>query len=643
MKKIIFFLFLSLNLFAYELSTTTVTAKRSILSYTNDVEVLGKDKILHFGDLSKSFLNLPGFSMSKKGGNGSEVFFRGQSASRVPIFLNNNFINGGCGGRMDSGVSYIFPENYEKVVTIKGPQDVRYGSLISGGIILDRDILRLDKTTFKGNTSFLYGSFKQIEKNAKILGGNEFGSLRAIASSYRSDDYKTPKNGKIHSKYKKESISLIATLTPFENSAIEFDTDLSRGFASYADRKMDGRTFDRKSFNLRLNQTFDALNFDFRTWYNEISHIMDNFSYRPLPKTGWMKNPMVTNVKRTNSGFRAETDFSPLQDLRLYAGTSYSYDEHKSRSGMGTTGDLADKMMKSRPFSKNFSAKISSIFTQGEYFGFENVGLFFGGRYDNSNSKIRKGYDWKNPKQDLFSSFARFENYLNDLTFYTGVGFVSRAADFWELNKNNGENLNSEKNTQIDIGAIYKNENFYLNSSAFASRIDEYIFIDYENGLSLQTDALLLGGEMETGYKFYEIFNIYGNLSYTYGKNLKFHKPLPRISPLQANLAFFIDKDPWIVRLDLNANSAQNRIDKDHGNVIGKDIDKTSGFYTLNFYSGYKFKNLSAYLGVDNITDKTYSYHLSKNSVAIDGLDNPVSNTIYEKGRSYWGKIKISF
>lgn len=87
MKKIIFFLFLSLNLFAYELSTTTVTAKRSILSYTNDVEVLGKDKILHFGDLSKSFLNLPGFSMSKKGGNGSEVFFRGQSASRVPIFF----------------------------------------------------------------------------------------------------------------------------------------------------------------------------------------------------------------------------------------------------------------------------------------------------------------------------------------------------------------------------------------------------------------------------------------------------------------------------------------------------------------------------------------------------------------------------
>lgn len=628
--------FLLVNLSAYELSTISVTAKRDPLTYTKDIEILGKDRILHSGDLAKSFLSYPGFSMAKKGGNGSEVFFRSQTGSRVPTFLNNNFINGGCGGRMDSGVAYVFPENYETITAIKGPQDVRFGSLISGGIILDRDILRLNKTTLTGDASFLYGKFKQIEANARIVGGNENGSVQLITSRYSSNDYETAKNYKVHSKYKKESLSFIATVTPSENTAIEFDMDLSRGFSSYADRGMDGRTFDRNSFNLRINHQINQLNLDFRTWYNEIDHIMDNFSHRPT-KMKFMAN----NPKRSNSGFRGEASFYALQDLKLFLGTSYSYDKRKSRrSGGQNSAQEANDILNKKPYSKNFLSQMRSIFAQGEYFGVENSGIFFGARFDQVRSNFVK-YKWKNKDSDLFSGFLRYEKYFDDLTFYSGVGLASRAADFWELNKE--ENLKSEKNTQLDLGAIYKTENFYLNSSIFASKIKDYIFVDYSANpaKALQTNALLFGGEIEVGYKFAEIFNVLGNLSYTYGKN--HHKPLPRIAPLQTNLAFFIQKDPWILRLDLNAAAKQNRIDENYGNIIGKDTIKTNGFYTLDLYGGYKFEKISLYLGVDNLTNQYYAYHLSKHNTGIADLGNPSSDVIYEKGRSFWGKFKINF
>lgn len=55
---------------------------------------------------------------------------------------------------MDSGITYIFPENYDKITILKGPQDVRFGALISGGVLFDRNIVRLDKLNAKADTSF---------------------------------------------------------------------------------------------------------------------------------------------------------------------------------------------------------------------------------------------------------------------------------------------------------------------------------------------------------------------------------------------------------------------------------------------------------------------------------------------------------
>lgn len=341
---------------------------------------------------------------------------------------------------LDSGITYIFPENYDKITILKGPQDVRFGALISGGVLFDRNIVRLDKLNAKADTSFFYGSFNQIEATANALAGNEFGSLQVFASRYSSDDYKNANKETVHSANKKESLSLVATLTPFEQSAFEFNVDVSRGFAAYADRTMDARTFDRTSFNFRFNQELNLVlnSVDLRAWYNEIDHIMDNYSHRP----NLIGKYNLNNPKRTNIGARTELNLNATDVLGFSFGADYNNDKHSSRSGNGASASASDDMAFSKSYEPNYRAQNFGIFVQGQYFGVDDSGLFFGTRLDTLDKK-RYANSWS--KTELLpSGFLRYEHYFDNVTFYGGAGFASRGADFWELNKTGGEALHPE-------------------------------------------------------------------------------------------------------------------------------------------------------------------------------------------------------
>lgn len=61
-------------------------------------------------DIAKSLTYISGFSMTRKGGGGSEVYYRSQGGSRLPILINGGILNGGCGGRMDTTLTYILPK-----------------------------------------------------------------------------------------------------------------------------------------------------------------------------------------------------------------------------------------------------------------------------------------------------------------------------------------------------------------------------------------------------------------------------------------------------------------------------------------------------------------------------------------------------
>ena len=50
---------------------------------------------------------------------------------------------------MDTTLTYLFSQNYDTLTILKGPQDVRYGALIAGGLLFDRESVRLESNTLK--------------------------------------------------------------------------------------------------------------------------------------------------------------------------------------------------------------------------------------------------------------------------------------------------------------------------------------------------------------------------------------------------------------------------------------------------------------------------------------------------------------
>lgn len=633
-------------------SVVVVSSWKNDLFTPASIDLYGKDTPLHSGDLAKSMLLIPGFSMSRKGGAGSEIFFRSQGASRMPIFLNGGVLNGACGGRMDTITTYTFPENYNRISIYKGPQDVRYGALIAGGVLFDRDITRLQNPNFSGSASVLYGSFKRLDVNANAMVGNKYGSLQAIISHYSSDDYIAGGGIKVHSAYNRESASIIGTITPSENTALELDMDMGNGFASYADRSMDARTFDRISYNLKYQQHFSGIFdlLDIRAWYNGIDHIMDNFSYRPVTNGKYS----LSNPKRTNIGTRIEGKLFLNDMIELYVGGNYNHDFNELRMGSGANANEANAALNSS-YGDNFLFESAGLFTQGSYLD-SDFGIFFGGRYDYVYTLQYSTLESLN--NNLGSAFGRYEKYFNSATLYAGLGVAERAADFWERSKSGGMDLSPETNIQMDMGTLYKQKDYNVRASAFFSFMPNYIVLYYGDTMNattstFNTNAMLFGGEIEGEYILLDSVHFYGSMSYTYGQNLstyygdgytlRANSPLPQIAPLQGQVSIFYNKSGWFLRFDTFFNAAQHRYALNFGNVVGKDFGSSKGFAVFNLYGGYQFKQVQLLAGVDNLADTLYAYYLSKSGASIAALGIEPTSRVYEPGRYIWVKIKATF
>lgn len=257
-------------------------------------------------------------------------------------------------------------------------------------------------------------------------------------------------------------------------------------------------------------------------------------------------------------------------------------------------------------------------------------------------------------KYNLNSAFLRYEHYFDNVTLYGGLGHAERSPDFWEMNKDFANNslgvARKEKNTQLDIGAVYKDDISEVSANLFYLRVNDYILMTSRQ--TLNTDALIYGGDMDGSVKLFDILKLGAGISYTKGKNLKnitgFYNlnsgaPLPQIAPLQAKFEVGLEKNDWFAKSVVTAHKGQHKIAKSYGNIAGMDTEKSGGFATVSLYGGYKYKNAQFLLGAENLTNKQYAYHVSKQGASIPELGIEQTSHIYEPGRNYWLKVKLHF
>lgn len=612
--------------------------------------------------------SIPGMSVTRKGGTDGDPAFRGMAASRLNILLDGEMILGGCGNRMDPPTAYVFPETYDRVTLLKGPQTVLYGPGNSAGTVLfEKKPTYFPEAGWKLNGSLMGGSFGRHDEVLDFQGGNSGLYFRGSATNSQSEDYKDGDGKKIHSGYERWSTNAAFGWTPDADTRVEFSAIRSDAKAAYADRTMDGTKFERENYGLRFDKkNVSALveRIEAQAYYNYVDHVMDNYSLRRLPAS---IKPMVSNPDRETLGGRVALTLRPGDASRAVLGIDTQSNKHTVRSTMNQAAMPYESMAR----LEDASFDQQGLFGEWTQFLGERDRIIAGLRGDwwqaqdkrqtlrLSTGTVANPTAGASRDEVLSSGFARYEHDLvGGPTLYGGLGHSERFPDYWELIGGSKESLTStsafasvrpEKTTQLDLGANWKAGPWSGFVSGFYNRINDYILIESKitkgtrTGITVarNVDATTWGGEAGVSYRFTDNLKGDASLAYVRGENDSENRPLGQIAPLEGRLGLAWDNRVWSAGALLRLVAAQDRYALNEGNIVGQDIGKTGGFGVFSINGGYRpAKGVLIAAGIDNLFDKTYAEHISRAGAMVAGFDQTLR--VNEPGRTVWLKASMA-
>lgn len=654
-----------------ELSPTVITAIAPSSPLTIVTDPKDPRQPVPASDGGDYLKTIPGFALVRNGGTNGDPVLRGMFGSRLNILTNGSMMLGACPGRMDAPTSYISPETYDKLTVIKGPQTVLYGPGASAGTVLfDREPENFGELGTRVNASILAGSHGRFDKVVDAAAGGPLGYVRVIGNTAHSDDYRDGNNDIVASRYDKWNGDVAVGWTPDADTLIELTAGKGDGEARYAGRGMDGSQFLRESLGLRFEKSniTDVLEkLEAQVYYNYADHVMDNYTLRTPSGTGMMAGPMASNVDRRTLGARIKATWR-WADIQLITGLDAQTNEHRQRSGMGID------TYKDQPYTKDADFHNYGVFSEMTWYAADRDRLITGARVDRASAKDYRQTTGSgmmsrpNPTADntradtLPSGFVRYEHDLADspTTLYAGLGHAQRFPDYWELfspksgpagSVNAFDSIKPEKTTQFDFGVNYKSADLEAWASGYLGVVRDYTLFDYTPammGMSTSRaeniDARIMGGELGAAYKLTDHWKADATLAYAWGKNSSDGKALPQMPPLDARFGLTYSEDNWSAGALWRVVAAQNRIDQNKGNVVGKDYDKSSGFGVFSLNGAYRInKNWKVSSGVDNLFGKAYAEHLNLAGNAGFGYPANDPQAINEPGRTLWTKVDMSF
>lgn len=603
---------------------------------------------------------IPGFSVIRKAGTDGDPVLRGMAGSRINILLDGQQILGGCGGRMDPPTAYVFPETYDSITVLKGPQTVLYGPGNSAGTVLfERKMPHFTEPAVKFNGSLTAGSFGRRDGVADVVYGTSGFYLQAGATHSQSDDYKDGDGRTVHSRYQRWNTTAALGLTPDRDTLLELSLARSDGEAAYADRGMDGTRFARDNIGFKFskrNVSTLITRLDAQVYRNYIDHVMDNYSLRTA--TGMR---MVSNPDRTTSGARVAATLRVADTTQLVVGADVQENTHTLRSSQNQLAQPYE----ARPRVEDANFRNAGLFGELTQVITDADRVVTGLRVDRWHAQdLRTAVaSLPNPSagqtrdDTLTSGFARYERELGSMpmTLFAGLGHSERFPDYWELiAKESAASLSAfdtrpEKTTQLDVGAIYQSNALHVSVSGFYGKVNDFIQIQSRISKGARTglviarniDATTWGGEVGANYALNKSWKADGSVAYVRGSNDTDGTALAQLPALETRFGLRYDDGTWSFGPLLRLVAEQDRFDLNKGNIVGQDLGRTPGFAVFSLNAGWKPKKgvlISA--GIDNVFDKTYAENLSKGGAMVAGYTQ--TTRINEPGRTVWLKAQLA-
>ena len=637
------------NAFSTEavLNDVVVTASPMTTPVTVEMDPKVPRQPLPAHDGADFFKSVPGFSVMRKAGTDGELSFRGMGGSRVNILVDDQNIFGGCSARMDAPTAYIFPEVYDKVTVVKGPQTVLYpGHGSAATIRFEKAPKTYSKPGYDVHASGLVGSFGRHDEVVDATAGDKGYFINFAGSNSHSQDYKDGNGNKVHSQYSRYSASTTLGLTPDDNKRFEITALRSNGYADYADRTVDGKEF------LRENITFKSEIKNVSNLIEKIDfQISDNYVDHTMQRDGFMSGVAMTVRHNTNAA-RVSSVLNLADTLKAQLGADYSISTHSNNGMTGLPVFSDDAELESHAVFGEITKKLSDM---DSVIG--GVRLEHWRAYDNaaSNGMMSNPTRGKSRTDNLASGFARYESVLSSIPNakgYVGLGRSERMPDYWELISNSSGQqfltLNTEKTNQLDFGVIQKTDSSLMSASLFYNKIKDYVMVAYSNnsatGVS-NVDATTYGGELSVIQYVMPKWKLGTSVAYTHGKNDTSNTTLAQVAPLEGRISLNYEYGKYTHGGVLRLVAAKDKYDANNGGIAGYDIGKTGGFGVFSLNTTYKRdKRTTLSAGIDNLFDKTYAEFISRTGTVsgVTGMGYVPNTRVNEPGRTAWLKATIA-
>lgn len=645
------------------LREVVVTAPRMLAPLTVEMNAKVPRQPLPSHDGADYLKSVSGFSVIRKGGTDGDPVFRGMAGSRLSIQTDGEHVLGGCGSRMDPPTAYIFPETYDRIVIVKGPQTVLHGpGNAAGTVMFERDEPNYQEFGLRARGSVVAGTADRRDLVGNLEAGNEHVYGLLSASRAESGNYEDGAGREVHSRYMRWNSNALFGWTPTENTRFTLSGAKSNGEAAYADRSMDGSKFARENvgvgFELDRPDRF-VRKVEAQAFYNHVDHVMDNYSLRELMPS---MMAMANNPDRRTSGARVAFDLTG-ETVQATLGVDMQENVHTGRMTSNQVASPYERMAR----AEDARFRDVGVFGEASWQAGEGQKIVAGARLDAwyaRDSRPMRAGNQPNPtyrderNETLTSGFVRYERDVSSLstTFYAGVGHVERFPDYWEITAGSESTTSlsafdseTEKTTQLDAGFIYRSERVELSVAGFYNQIDDFILMQsgFMKGMRSTTvtrgiDARTFGAELDLAYQVAEGWNLTGAAAYTRGENRTDGVPLAQIPALELRAGANYEAERWSAGFLVRSVADQERFAVNQGNIVGKDLGRSDGFTTVAASVSWKLTgDILFSAGIDNLFDREFAEHLSRGGAMLSGYEQTMR--VNEPGRTAWLRIGTDF
>ena len=625
-------------------------------------------------DAAEAFGRLPGANRNQNGRLTGIAQYRGMFGDRVSVSIDGLGLIGGGPNSMDAPLSYVSPMITERLTLKRGIAGVASSPESIGGHV-DATIARGEfsngeRFEFSGMGGARYANNGDTASFAgRLTAANRAHRFSLVGQADRADDQETPAGKITPSQLSRDRLDASYAYRDDRNDFQVFAGSLDTEDTGTPALAMDIRYIESRLYGASFaRQMSPDLSLHARIGYNDVDHVMDNFSIRPAPES-----PMQHRQNRAAGDgfvFGFESGYA-MGEFSLTAGIDGRLASHDSfitnpNNAMFFIHNFNDVK---RDVVSVFSAVGHESAGSGWEFGVRYVDVAtdagdvsFGGLMDMMGMNAGQLADAFNAA-DRNLSFGNVEavfKYSKQLTramaVNVDIGSKTRAPSYQGLylwlplqatgGLADGRNyignlgLSAERSNEIVLGVDWTGERFSISPQAYFRDVSDYIqgvpatvmpanmlaMMMSGNG-ALQFDnveAEIYGLDLGWRYSLTERLGVEGSASYNRGRRTDVTDNLYRLPPLNASVALNFAGSAWSLRGEVIAYDRQDRVS------AFNDEQPTPGYGIVNAsFSWWASRSLRVDVAANNVFDRGYQDHLA-------GV-NRVRDVDIPTGERLWG------